>query len=93
MMTKEFTKEMVEQATKANESVMGTTRYGAYYVPLEYKNKSGKWAFVSWTSHYREGIIKNVRGVSYVYYKDGYDNEFRFELTTALAEKLGLVVM
>ena len=92
-MNKEFTKEMVEQAIKANASVKGTARYGAYYVPLESKNKNGKWVFLTWTSNYREGIIKNIRGTSYVYYKDGYGNEFRFELTTALAEKLGLVVM
>lgn len=88
----QFTKEMVEMAETANNSVKGTSMYGAYYVPLESKNNAGKWVFLSWTSNYREGTIKRVRDKIYVYYKDGYNNEFRYELTYALRQMLNLEV-
>lgn len=89
-MITEFTKEMVERAIKANESVKGTPFYGAYYVPLESKNKSGKWVFLSWTHNYREGIIKKFRDKLYVYYQDGYGNDFRYKITYALRTILNL---
>ena len=91
-MMKEFTKDMVEKAKQANESVKGTLVYGAYYVPLESKNKSGSWVFLSWTHNYREGVIKKLRDKFYVYYQDGYGNEFRYEITYALRKMFNLEV-
>lgn len=87
-----FTDEMVEQATKANESVKGTSVYGAYYVPLESKNKAGKWTFISWTHNYRVGVIRKFRDKLYVYYLDGFGNEYRYELTYALRKMFNLEV-
>ena len=91
-MLKEFTKEMVEKAEQANESVKGTSVYGAYYVPLESKNTSGKWVFISWTHNYRVGVIRKFRDKLYVHYLDGYGNEFRYEITYALSKMFNLEV-
>lgn len=91
-MSRHFTKEMVEIATRANDTVKGTSNYGAYYVPLESRTKSGRWAFISWTHNYREGVIRRFRDKLYVHYLDGHGNEFRYEITRALREKLNLEV-
>lgn len=91
-MKREFTKEMVDKVLEANEQVKGTAVYGAYYVPFEAKT-NGKWHLIGWGVANRAGIIKKGRNNTlYVYYTDGYGNEYRYELRHIFIDMFNLEV-
>jgi hypothetical protein len=89
-MMREFTTEMLAKVEASNESVKGTCNYGAYYVPFEAKTK-GKWHFLGWGVANRTGVIKKINNTYYVYYKDGFDNDYRFRLTDIYLDMLDLL--
>lgn len=63
---KEFTKEMLETLTAANEAVKGTTEYSKYSMETDCKSDAGKWFFVGWNIPYTTGAIKTYRGNTYI---------------------------
>lgn len=91
-MSREFTTEMLKQVEEMDSKVKGTSCYGAYYVPFEAKNTSGRWYHLGWHTANRTGTIKNVKGKFYVYYKDGFGNDYRYALTPIYIKMFNLEV-
>lgn len=62
---KEFTKEMLQTLTDANNSVKGTNEYYKYRMQNDYK-RNGNWQFITHTIPHKTGIIKTFKGKTYI---------------------------
>ena len=82
---KEFTAEMLDTLSKANESVKGTDQYGKYYMEMNCKDDKGKWFFVGWNIPYSVGTLKKYKGNTYIITLNA-----RFHVTDAVKELLGI---
>lgn len=82
---KEFTAEMLNALTEANESVKGTNQYSKYYMETDCKNDSGKWFFVGWHIPYATGTIKTFKGNTYI-----VTQRERYHVTDEVKELLGI---
>lgn len=63
---KEFTAEMLNTLTEANNSVKGTSEYCKFYMACECKSEKGKWFFVGYYNPYTTGVIKTFKGNTYI---------------------------
>ena len=96
-MKKIVTDMQINAIAEAHTSVMGTTNYTKYLMPMEYKylkkDKWNGWKFVSWTiptalvnnTYY----FKTVRGKLYIMV-DRENEVERYEVTPAVKELLGI---
>lgn len=82
---KEFTAEMLEALTAANEAVKGTNDYGKFYMQTDCKSESGKWFFVGHYIPYATGTIKTFKGNMYIMAANQ-----RYHVTDAVKELLDI---
>ena len=57
---KEFTAEMLNALTEANNSVKGSTNYSKFYMQTECKNEKGRWFFIGHYIPHNTGKIRTV---------------------------------
>lgn len=82
---KEFTSEMLEALTAANEAVRGTDDYGKFYMQTDCKSENGKWFFVGHNIPYTIGTIKTFKGNMYI-----MTLKERYHVTEAVKELLDI---
>jgi hypothetical protein len=91
---KEFTQEMLNALTEANNNVKGTNKY--YKFQMSYSRKyddSPKWKFLSHGIPSATGKIKTFKGQTYIYTEHRSfwgDYLERYEVTDAVKELLGI---
>ena len=83
---KEFTTEMLNKLTEANNSVKGTREYTKFYMESTYKNENGRWFFVGYYIPHSTGIIKTFKGNTYIITPSGD----RYHVTDEVKELLGI---
>lgn len=62
---KEFTTEMLEKLSNAQESVRGTADYLKYHMECDWKY-NGSWRLQSWSIPRTTGKIKTFKGKTYI---------------------------
>ena len=86
---KEFTQEMKNKLTEANNSVKGTNKYNKFYMETDCKNERGRWFFVGNYIPYSTGIIKTFNGNTYII-TEGSMGMSRYHVTDVVKELLGI---
>lgn len=83
---KEFTTEMLNALTEANNKMKGTSEYTRFHMETECKNEKGKWFFVGHYTPYTTGVIKTFKGNTYII----TNNDHRYHVTDAVKNLLGI---
>lgn len=86
---KEFTQEMLDKLTSANESVKGSVYYNTYRMQSSAKT-NGRWKFIGYGIPYTTGEIKTVKLTTYIITKTASFGECRWEVTINVRELLGI---
>lgn len=86
-----ITNEQLVAIKAKHDETVGTPRFyeeGMLYRCASYsKNDKGKWFFTGYIWPYKEGYLKTIKGIVYLY---SDDNTKRFELSSECKEFLGL---
>ena len=85
---KEFTQEMFEKLTAANDAVKGTREYSKYYMEHELK-RNGRWKFCYHTIPHMVGKVKTFKDRTYIITENAYGVE-RYAVTNEVKELLGI---
>ena len=83
---KEFTAEMLNALTEANNSVKGTREYTKFHMETTCKNEKGRWFFIGYYIPSATGIIKTFKGNTYIITASGY----RYHVTDEVKNLLGI---
>ena len=86
---KEFTAEMLNALTEANNKVKGTTEYTKFHMENEIKSEKGGWHFASHSIPHQTGIIKTFKGNTYIITENAFYKE-RYHVTDEVKELLGI---
>lgn len=86
---KEFTREMLEKLTKANDDVKGTPYYITYHMEKDMKF-NGRWKFFGHGVPHQEGKIKTVGLTTYIITTDSYGMDTRYAVNLNVKELLGI---
>lgn len=89
---KEFTNEMLQKLTAANDAVRGTADYTKYHMTCDSK-RDGRWRFICWTIPHTTGKIKTFKDKTYIIAEYvGVDERYleRFEVREEVKELLGI---
>lgn len=89
---KEFTKEMLEKLTAANDAVRGTADYIKYHMQFSSKH-DGRWKFICWAIPHTTGKIRTFKDKTYIICEyvgicERYPE--RFEVKEEVKELLGI---
>jgi hypothetical protein len=84
---KHITKEQIDEIWKEHKKVLGTTDYTRYLCECDCKNSKGVWKFIGHCVPDSPGMIKVIKGVTWLYM---YDGKYRFGLSSYCKELLGL---
>lgn len=88
-MTREFTKEMLEKLTEANDEVKGTPYYYRYHMQCDAKT-NGRWNYIGWYMPNKCGIIKTVKLTTYIVTEDSNGEMLRYTVNLNVKELLGI---
>jgi hypothetical protein len=89
---KEFTKEMLDKLTAANDSVRGTSEYTKYHMQSDAKT-DGRWHFIGWSIPHSTGMIKTFKDKTYIITEfEGITERYfeRYEVRDSVKELLGI---
>lgn len=87
---KEFTKEMLEKLSAANEAVKGTSEYTKYLMACESK-RNGRWHFICYTIPHTTGKIKTFKDRTYIITEHGLGLTFgRYAVGEEVKKLLGI---
>ena len=89
---KEFTKEMLQKLTAANDAVRGTADYCKYHMACDSK-RDGRWHFICWAIPHATGKIKTFKDKTYIICEYvGICERYleRFEVREEVKELLGI---
>lgn len=86
---KEFTQEMLDKLTEANNKMKGTSGYYKFHMLCEAKSESGRWFVISHSVPYQTGIIKSFKENTYIITENSYYKE-RYHVTDVVKELLGI---
>lgn len=86
---KEFTHEMLHKLADAYKATCGTPQYTKYMMQYDYK-EGKKWHFCIHTIPHKTGIIKTVKGKTYIICEGWQTDGDRYHVTPAVAELLGI---
>ena len=84
---KEFTAEMLQTLTKANDSVRGTPEYTKYLMEQDFKSK-GRWVFCAHSIPMHKGNVKTFKGKTYIITETFMGYEERYHVTDTVKELL-----
>ena len=91
---KEFTAEMLNKLTEANDSVKGTNEYYKFHMPCSKKfDDDRRWKHIAWTIPHTTGKIKTFKDSTYIMteHRTCWGNYLeRYEVTDAVKELLGI---
>ena len=84
---REFTKEMLDKLTNANEAVKGTINYHWYHMASCFKSSvNGKWVFSGYYIPHKTGFIRKYKETLFIITENGE----RYELNDRVKELLGI---
>ena len=83
---KEFTLEMLNTLTEANNKMKGTKEYYKFHMAAYCKNEKGRWVFVGYYPPFNTGTIKTVKGCTYIV----TDNDQRYLVTDEVKKLLNI---
>lgn len=83
---KEFTAEMLNTLTEAQNSLKGTREYYKFDMATYCKNEKGNWFFVGYYPPYTTGIIKTFKGRTYII----TNNDHRYHVTDEVKKLLSI---
>lgn len=86
---KEFTQEMLDKLTTANESVKGTVYYHTYHMQGDIKT-NGRWRFLGHGIPNTTGEIKTIKLTTYIITKDTLFGERRWTVNLNVKDLLNI---
>lgn len=86
---KEFTAEMLNTLTEANNKVKGTSNYNKFYMETEAKLEKRRWFFIGHYIPHQTGIIKTFKENTYIITEDSC-SKTRYHVSDAVKELLGI---
>jgi hypothetical protein len=86
---KEFTEEMLNVLTEANDKMKGTSKYTKFHMATECKSESGRWFLVGYYTPHQTGIIKTFKENTYIITEDSC-GKTRYHVTDEVKELLGI---